>query len=277
MRSAEYLEAPAFQPARRRFLLASAEPSLMSAAAMLALAGLGFAMLGIADGRQVAGLSPWVKPMKFSASLSLHLATLALFWPWLAQRFRDGLAGSAVRRLVIAMSVFELTYIGFQASRASGSHYNVAEAFPALMYSLMGVGAVIIVAGTAIMGAAALTVREGGERGVMRRAIGLGLALSGVLGLVTGALLSVNGGHHVGEPSLSASVWPVFGWSREVGDLRIAHFTGLHAAQAIPLVALAALRVGPGSALKIAHVAALLVVATTVAAAGIALSGRAPI
>lgn len=255
--------------------VASADAALLSAAATLAVAGLAFAILGAVDGREVAGESPWAKPIRFSASLSMHLATMALFWPWLASGFRDGFAGTALRRLVVAMCVFELTYIAFQASRANGSHYNVAEPFPALMYSLMGVGAVVIVLGAAVAGAAALAVREEGAAGVMRRAIGLGLLISGVLGLATGALLSTNGGHHVGVASPDGPIWPVFGWSREIGDLRIAHFIALHAAQGLPLLALAALRLAPPrGASMIVAAGALAFLAATAFAALVALSGR---
>ena len=45
-------------------------------------------------------------------------------------------------------------------------------------------------------------------------------------------------GHFVGTPVTGAAV-PVFGWSREVGDLRTAHFLATHAMHFLPLAGLA--------------------------------------
>jgi hypothetical protein len=139
------------------------------------------------------------------------------------------------------------------------------------MYGLMGLGAVTLVALAALLGLLVL-FRPG--RGVPRAwvlAIGLGLLLGGLLGGFTGAAISVLGSPYVGGTASNAGGLPPFFWSRDGGDLRIAHFLGIHAMQGLPLLAL----LGAGArlvGLAAAGWAALTLAVFALALRGVALS-----
>jgi hypothetical protein len=86
------------------------------------------------DSRTILGISPWIKPMKFSVSIVIYVWTLAWFLRYLANV-------RAVRRISwgVAISMFaEIFCIVLQAARGTTSHYNVATPLDAAIFGLMG-------------------------------------------------------------------------------------------------------------------------------------------
>jgi len=252
-------------PAPERALLTSGLTLLLMAVALVFLIQI--------DTRMVQGVSTWLKPFKFAASAGLHLVTIAFLWNWLAPLVRDGLAGAILIRLLIVSCLFEVFYIAYMGALGTRSHYNLDTPISSAMFNLMGLMATILVVATLLAGVAVLVVREAGVKGAFRRAVGFGLVLSGALGLFTGALLAINGSHYVGIPSADAAAWPLFGWSREVGDLRVSHFIAIHAAQAMPLIGLMAIAWKRERAGAIISAAALAILAACLATALQAWSG----
>lgn len=249
---------------------------LLQTAALFLLLLLPFSLLMGSDTRTVFGLSAWVKPMKFALSLGVHLATLALFWRWLPATLREGWRGLLLTALLLVPSLFEMTYIAAQAAAGQDSHFNLSTAYTRGMFALMGVFAVILTLATAAFGAAILkgrTTKESDRETTIRLSIGLGLMLSGLLGLVTGAVISVHGGHLVGGVDGQQAVVPLFGWSRQAGDLRISHFLGLHAAQALPLAGWLAARRMPARGRTMVWLSAVALTLLTLGTLGTALAG----
>jgi cytochrome bd-type quinol oxidase subunit 2 len=64
---------------------------------------------------------------------------------------------------------------------------------------------------------------------------GLSLIAGSLLGGLTGIFISLHQSHWVGGVHTDASGLPIFGWSRTAGDLRVAHFFGMHIMQAVPI------------------------------------------
>lgn len=209
------------------------QPLLAGAAIFLLLAAIPtLAAMGL-DARTLNGINVWIKPLKFEISLAVHLLSVAwlmLFLPERQTRFVRGLAIA-----MTAAAFFEIAYIALQASRGEASHYNIATPISGLMYTLMGVGAVVLVATSGWIGA--LILRQGETSRPIVFAAGLGLVLGGVVGGITGAYMSSQTGHWVGGQPTDLGGLPVFGWSRTGGDLRVAHFFGLHLIQILPVVA----------------------------------------
>ena len=70
---------------------------------------------------------------------------------------------------------------------------------------------------------------------------------------------------------------PITGWSKERGDLRIAHFLGLHAFQGILLLGVLLTRLHAGTAKAILTVAAVVWLVATFGLAKLALDGVSPL
>jgi hypothetical protein len=109
------------------------------------------------------------------------------------------------------------------------------------MFNLMGVFAILLI-GTSLPLAWEIARRPAtGLSGDYVGAVVIGLVLAFALGGSFGGAIAANGSHSVGA---EAAAVPLFGWNRGGGDLRIAHFIGVHAAQALPILAALAAAVG---------------------------------
>ena len=223
------------------FVLPEAAAAARQAAPLLWRFSVAFALLFAAlygltfiDPRLFAGVSVWEKPAKFALSLGLQMATVA----WALSHAPVELQRSGKIRvatwLILVSVLFEMLYIGGQAARGEASHFNTGTPLTATLYILMGLGAVTLTAGSGFVGALILRARTD----FMGVAAGSGLILGAVLGTLVGGFLSSGSGHWIGGDMTDATGLPFFHWSTSGGDLRVAHFIGLHAAQALPLAAL---------------------------------------
>lgn len=218
---------------------------------LLMLAALAASAIGLwLDPRSIGGAPAWLKPAKFAASIAIYSLTLAWLFrylgPWPALRRVTGWTTAVV-------FVLEVAIIDLQAWRGTASHFNVATPLDATLFSIMGAG---IFLQTAISVAVAVALwRQRFADAAVGWALRLGMTLT-IAGAFTGGLMvqpttaqlaaaqaghgmPAAGAHTVGGPDGGDGV-PVTGWSVEHGDLRVPHFVGLHAVQALGLFALLA-------------------------------------
>lgn len=250
------------------------EPRLSAAGIAMALLIVPTLLAYAIDTRLFNGDNVWLKPLKFEISIAIYLFSFALLLPLTGEAFQRSRLGRFTVWPVIGLLFFELVYIAWRASRGEASHYNQGSPTAIAFYAAMGIAAVLFTAASGILAYGLARKDAAPLPAVLRRSLVLGLGLTAILGILSGAVLSSAGGHTVGTPPPSAAVIPFFGWSLSVGDLRLAHFLALHAMQIVPGVALLASSLRPGTALRTVDAFALTYACVTAAALVAALNAR---
>lgn len=190
------------------------------------------------DDRVLRDANVWIKPMKFSFSIGVLAWTTAWFVGHLPVDHRGSRAVDRIVWLLIGAGSFELAYITLQAALGQGSHYNVGDSVHGLMYALMGFAALLLTVTQPMLAWQLARYPDPRRPAVYRHAVLVGLVLTFVLGAGIGGLLSAT------QPPVGGTSLPFFGWALSGGDLRPAHFVGIHAEQILPVVGLAATALG---------------------------------
>lgn len=213
------------------------------ATGMMALAVVGMAF----DPRLITGAPAWLKPFKFAVSMLLYVGTLAYMVRDLPRR-RPLMWALGATAVLLTM---EVLLIFLQAARGRTSHFNIDTPLDAAIFSSMGVGIAVVWLSSAVV------LWQHGRSPAADRALAwafrLGLALN-ILGAGMGWIMTtpspsqieanrrgerprVAGAHTVGAPDGGAGL-PLTRWSTDHGDLRVAHFVGMHALQLLPVLLL---------------------------------------
>ncbi|MFE9908863.1 hypothetical protein [Streptomyces clavifer] len=208
----------------------------------------------LVDDRVVAGAPIWAKPFKFAVSFVPYTLTLAWMLTLLTRGRRAGWwAGTVVALACLG----EMVLITGQVVRGKRSHFNYETPFDAMLYNAMAVTVVVLWAGTLAIAvlllrsriadrASAWAVRSGVLIALVGAGVGFLMSQPSAQQRAAGDLdgADVIGAHSVGVPDGGPSM-PLTGWSTTGGDLRIPHFIGMHALQALPLFLLALILLAP--------------------------------
>jgi hypothetical protein len=227
-------------------------PPLTAVGVLMALMAIPSLIGVFVDPRIITGAPAWLKPFKFALSTAIYSLTLAWIfghltgWPRM-KRF--------VGWLTAIVFVLEVLIIDFQAARGTTSHFNSATSFDRALFLVMG-SAIVIQTFVSVAVAVALWRQRFNDR-----PLGWGLRLGFTLtiaGDLVGPLMTRPtreqlasaragermmqiGQHSVGGVDGGPGL-PLTGWSTQYGDMRVPHFMGLHAVQALALAALAVRR-----------------------------------
>ncbi len=204
---------------------------LMIAGAVSLLCLVILAIVSLFDSTEISGINRWIKPMKFFVSIAIFLWTTAVYLPYL-----KGFEKSAqfISWAMIFIFTLENLLVVMQTVRGTTSHFNLKTPFDGAVYAAMGIS----IALNTFLALYLLYLYFRAEI-ELPKSIVWGMRLGLILFLaasVEGGYMSAQIGHTVGAADGGAGL-PLVNWSTKNGDLRVAHFFGMHAFQAVPFFA----------------------------------------
>ncbi|NUR72359.1 MAG: hypothetical protein HOU81_16210 [Hamadaea sp.] len=227
-------------------------PPLMITALLMAALTV-WCLIGLAvDDRVLLGVPIWLKPLKFSISVMIYSVTLA----WLISLLTKRRLASAMGTVIAVTALIELAAIVGQAARGHRSHFNFATTLDGALFTLMAISIVVLWLATVVVAVQLIRQRIASRPAAYAIRAGIVIAIAG---LAEGFFMTrpkpgqietassggerIFGAHSIGVAD-GGNGLPFVNWSTEGGDLRVGHFIGMHALQALPLFALALMLLG---------------------------------
>jgi hypothetical protein len=198
----------------------------------------------IFDPRVITGAPAWLKPAKFSISVSVYCFTLVWLLGFLKNRRR--FVQIVTRAIVFSLAV-EMVVIISQAARGTTSHFNMSTPLNSFLWVTMGAFIMVVWVMTLVL--TIVLIQQPLPDKAFAWSLRLGLIVS-LLGMAAAFFMvrptpeqrasahntrpKIVGAHGVGVPDGGPGL-PLLGWSTVGGDMRVAHFAGLHGLQILPL------------------------------------------
>ncbi len=181
------------------------------------------------DAKQILGVSRRLKPMKFYFSVWIMVWTMG--WLLYYLNYKKGIRN--ISWFIVVSMFIENFIILLQSIRGERSHFNIQSSTNGILFSIMGI--VILIFTLTMIYALWLYLRQK-QFSISKSylwGISLGLLFFIIFSLEGGVMLSKMS-HTVGGAD-GGPGFPVVNWSNRFGDLRIAHFFGIHSLQILPL------------------------------------------
>ncbi|MDX2048038.1 MAG: hypothetical protein SFU87_14705 [Chitinophagaceae bacterium] len=185
--------------------------------------------LMMADTKEILGINRWMKPLKFFLSVAVMAWTMG----WLMY-YLDARRSVKVCSWLIVISMFiEVFIITIQSSRGTTSHFNITSPLNGILFSIMGIFILLFTLTSVYITFLFFRQKQFPISGHYLWAIRLGLVFF-VFFSSEGGMMVQRMAHTVGAPDGGDGL-PLINWSNTYGDLRVAHFFGIHALQVLPL------------------------------------------
>jgi len=179
---------------------------------------------------QVSGVSAWSKPFKFFISIGVFAFTMALYLVYLDNQRQVTFYS---RSFIVFLSI-ELLMIIVQSARGRKSHYNIDTPLDRIIFALMGLSITAILIHTLFITCLFFIQQQFSVGDEIILAIKLSLIIM-VIFMLEGYIMVNISKHTIGAEDFTKGI-PALNWSKNYGDLRVAHFFGMHALQIIPFL-----------------------------------------
>lgn len=179
---------------------------------------------------QINNINAFVKPTKFFFSVCIFCLTMG----WIGYELHQPNVMNLYNIVVIVVMSFELFVITWQAANGRLSHFNISKPLYSTLFSLMGVAISILTLHTAYLGYLFFKIDNLNIPMGYLWGIRLGIILF-VIFAFEGGIMGAKLQHTVGAIDGSNGI-AFLNWSKHYGDLRIAHFLGMHSLQLLPLL-----------------------------------------
>ena len=181
------------------------------------------------SGTIVLGINAWIKPAKFFISVAIYCWTMGWIMHYLIAQHKV----SRFSKIVLLVMTYELFVITWQAANGRLSHFNITTVFYRLLFIFMGIAISVLAAWTGYIGYLFFKQKRFTVSNAYIWGIRLGIILF-VIFSFEGGVMGMHLAHTVGAPDGGEGL-PGINWSKRYGDLRIAHFVGMHALQILPV------------------------------------------
>jgi len=178
---------------------------------------------------QVLGINSMIKPIKFCISTWAYAWTMA----YLLYYVNNQKSVKWYSILACFVMIFENGVILVQAFRGKISHFNQSELVDGILYALMGVMIVWLTTATLVISIRFILQKTYAISQPFVLSIKIGLIMFVLFSFLGGYMSAINN-HNIGGEIGQAGL-PLLNWSTLFGDVRVAHFFGIHSLQVIPL------------------------------------------
>lgn len=177
----------------------------------------------------VLGINSMIKPIKFALSIGIYAWTMG----WILHYHQRPQAVAKFSRAAVYIMSFEQLVITGQAFRGELSHFNTSSIVGMMLFSMMGIAITVLTIWALRLAWQLITQRDYTIAPAYMWGIRLGIVLM-VLFSFEGQYMGYLMRHSVGGADGGEGL-PLINWNRHYGDLRVAHFMGIHAIQVLPM------------------------------------------